>query len=262
LEVLQNRSLAFQLRLAALHSLAQADPRAGLDALKAILPTLDEGQRNLLATVMSATKQGAGLLMQVHDENLLEITAFDLASAERTHRANRKDPRGVAILNQVKKLAAAEKKAFQQKLDRFMKIAEANGGNGAAGKVLFESNCLLCHKVGAKGQEIAPALDGSAYRGNEALLTALLDPNAAIEGGYVVYRISKKDGSSLEGFLFKKDERGVTLAFMGGATVFTPASEIRSDGFVAGRSFMPAGLIDGWNDGQIADLLAYIRSIK
>ena len=59
-----------------------------------------------------------------------------------------------------------------------------------AGKVLFQT-CLACHQVGKEGQGIAPALDGSANRENEALLTAILDPDAAVESGYSVYRVNK-----------------------------------------------------------------------
>lgn len=52
--------------------------------------------------------------------------------------------------------------------------------------------CLLCHQVGNKGQNIAPALDGSASREYEALLTAILNPDAAVESNYAVYRVKKK----------------------------------------------------------------------
>lgn len=260
--IIDDQSLGFGLRLTALHSLAKGDPSAGLEVLRKALPARSDLEKKEIATVLSGSKQGAGLLMKVYKEELLSLAAFDLSSAERTFNANPKDPRGVAILAGVRAIVAAEKKAFAQTFGRFMGIAEAKGGRPETGKVLFESTCLLCHKVGTTGQEIAPALDGSAHRENEALLTALLDPDVAIEGGYVVYRVTKKDGSSLEGFLSKDDARGVTLAFMGGTTIFIPTEEIQSKGFLGGRSFMPKGLVEGWSDEQIADLLSYIRTLE
>ncbi len=116
--------------------------------------------------------------------------------------------------------------------------------------------------MGNKGQDIAPALDGSANRDTEALLTAILDPDAAVESGYAVYRVTKKDGSSIEGYLVKKDDRGTTIAFMGGSQVFIEAEDIRRQGFLGGRSFMPKGLIDSYTDEQIADLISYIRTLE
>jgi mono/diheme cytochrome c family protein len=52
------------------------------------------------------------------------------------------------------------------------------------------------------------------------------------------------------------------MRFMGGASVFIPASDIKSGNFVGMRSVMPKGLIDNFSEEQIADILAYIRSLK
>jgi hypothetical protein len=49
---------------------------------------------------------------------------------------------------------------------------------------------------------------------------------------------------------------------MGGTTIFIAANEIASKGFVSGRSFMPSGLINGYSDQQVADLLAFIKTLK
>ena len=142
-----------------------------------------------------------------------------------------------------------------------MAIAAKHGGNVKEGKLLFQT-CLLCHQVAGNGQNIAPALDGSASRESEALLTAILNPDAAVESSYAVYRVIKKDGSSVEGYLVNKDDRGTTLAFMGGSKAFFEANSIRSQGFLGGRSFMVKGLIDNYSDQQVADLLSYIRTLE
>ena len=128
-------------------------------------------------------------------------------------------------------------------------------------RTLFQV-CLLCHTVGDKGYNYGPALDGSALRENEALLTAILDPDAALEGSYAVYRVTKTDGSTVEGYLIKRDNKGTSIGFMGGSKVFIQASEIKSQSFLAGRSFMVEGLIEGYSDEQVADLLAYIKTLK
>ena len=84
----------------------------------------------------------------------------------------------------------------------------------------------------------------------------------AVEGGYNVYRIINEDGRVLEGYLAKNEPRGATLRFMGGTSICVPAAEIRSAEYVAGRSFMPRGLIDSLSDSDVENLLAYIRTLK
>ena len=95
-----------------------------------------------------------------------------------------------------------------------------------------------------------------------ALLTAILDPDAAVEGNYSLYRLFKHDGTQMEGYLEEETVKGVTLRFMGGGSSFVPRTEIATSGFVAGRSVMPRGLIDAFSKEQVADLLAYIRTLK
>lgn len=260
-ELSQKETLSIGLRTMAIHALAKVNPLTANTILTKWLPELHETQQRGITKVFSGSPQGADLLKQLFEKGLLLHGAFDISSAEKIHLANLEDSRGITLLNKVKKQLEEEKKAFDAKLYQFMAIAEKEEGNITNGEILFQ-NCLLCHSVGDKGQDIAPALDGSALRENEALLTAILNPDAALESSYSVYQIIKKDGSNLEGYLVKQDNRGATLAFMGGSTTFVPSDEIRTESFLVGRSFMPKGLIDQYSDEQVSDLLAYIRTLR
>ena len=204
---------------------------------------------------------GSTLLKQLFETGVLTSEEFDLSSAEKVFQSDQEDARGKQLFDQVENRIEEEKKAFESKLQRFMAIAEKGGGNPENGKNLFQT-CLMCHSVGDQGHDFAPALDGSAMRENEALLTAILNPDAAVEGSYAVYRVTKKDGSSLEGYLVKRDNRGTTIGFMGGSSQFVQVSEIDSEGFLGGRSFMPKGLIDNYSDEQVSDLLSFIKTLK
>jgi putative heme-binding domain-containing protein len=261
LEIVQNKKLSFEIRVAALNSLSKASPKEGEATLLKWLPELKANEKAEMATILSGSGQSASVLLNVYEQKGLELSAFNLSSAERIVSANRNDQRGKAILEGVKKREEDKKKAFDGELKRYMAIAIKNNGNPQEGKKLFQT-CLLCHQVGNKGQNIAPALDGSASREYEAVLTAILNPDAAVESSYAVYRVKKKDGQSLEGYLVNKDARGTTLAFMGGSRVFIETANIQNQGFLGGRSFMTKGLIDQYSDKQVADLLSYIRTLK
>jgi putative heme-binding domain-containing protein len=260
-KIVQNKNFAFNARATALNNLCKADPAAARQASLKWLPELDASEKAELATILSSSGQGSELLLAMYEKKQLDLSALDLAAAERVLNAHRNDRRATAMMEGVKKREDAERKEFKGKLARYMTIAEKNNGSPEAGKVLFQT-CLLCHQVGNKGQSIAPALDGSASRENEALLTAILNPDAAVESGYAVYRVTKKDGTSAEGYLVNKDDQGTTLAFMGGTKVFIENNAIKSQGFLGGRSFMVKGLIDQYTDKQVADLLSYIKTLK
>jgi putative heme-binding domain-containing protein len=261
MRIVQNKKLSFEVRAAALNSLSKASPTEGELALLKWIPDLQPTEKTELVSILSGSSQSAAILINVYGQKGLDLSAFNLSSAERIVNTHRSDPRGQAIIEGVKKREEEKKKAFEGDLSRYMAIAKKNGGNPAEGKTLFQT-CLLCHQVGSKGQNIAPALDGSASREYEALLTAILNPDAAVESSYAVYRVRKKDGQSVEGYLVNKDARGTTLAFMGGSRVFIETANIQNQGFLGGRSFMTKGLIDNYTDKQVADLLSYIRTLK
>jgi putative heme-binding domain-containing protein len=260
IQIFQKKGFGFESRAMALHSLLKANPTVGEQKAKQWITGLYPQEKSALINILSGSKEGANILLSLYEEKTLEASSFELPAAERVHQTNRLDIRGLSLLEKARKVEEEDKNAFQNRLTKLMLIAENKEGAPIKGKVLFQT-CLMCHSVGDEGQDIAPALDGSANRENEALLTAILDPDAAVESNYAVYRITKKDGGMVEGYLVAEDQRGTTLAFMGGNKLFIPAEDIRSQGFLGGRSFMMKGLIDGYTDEQVADLLAYIRTL-
>ena len=261
ISVARNEKLSGDARVSSLHSLAKADSKTAMQILEVMVPSFEAGQKKTLTAALSSSGQGAGLLKELYEMKLIAADVFDLSAAERVYNTDTADPSGLAIFEAVKKRVEEERKAFEARLAKLVAIAGQKAGDPDKGEVLFQT-CLGCHKVGDKGHDIAPALDGSAARESEALLTALLDPDAAVERGYAIFRVTKKDNTNIEGYLRHRDGNGTTIAFMGGTEVFTPMEEIKSQFFLGGRSFMPRGLIDGYTDEQAADLLAYIGTLK
>ncbi len=256
-----NGDLEPGLRLEALKTLAQVDAGAAGRIAENMATSFGEEQQKMLVGSLSATRAGSLLLTGMYHKKQLPLEVFDLPAVERIHNADTTSQTAGIMLKAVQERVAKEKQEFQSRMDKYMAIAKAENGDPVKGEALFQT-CLMCHRVGEKGYDIAPALDGSASRENEALLTAILDPDAAVEGGYAMYRLVKKDNTTLEGYLYQQEDRGITIAFMGGSKVFVPRADIKSEGFLGGRSFMPKGLIDGYSDGQVADLLAYIRTLQ
>lgn len=201
------------------------------------------------------------MLSTLYGEKQLDSKIFSLAAAERIQQARADDPAAAEILASVKARMEEERKQFEARLAKYMDIANRVEGDPKRGEELFQT-CLMCHRVGDKGQSIAPALDGSASRDTESLLTALLEPDAAVERAYSIFRVTRKDNTTVEGYLSNRDDNGTTISFMGGSKVFIPMEDIKSQSFLGGRSFMPRGLIDNYSEQEVADLLAYIGTLK
>lgn len=260
IRIAQNKNINTDLRVAALHNLCKSSTKTALSIIQEQVQSFDDSQKKALATALSSSKQGSAVLTSLYGDKRLSAEAFDLASAERVSE-NTTNPLASEILAAVNGRMEDEKKSFEAKLARYLTMAEDKTGDPRRGQELFKT-CLMCHRVGDQGQDIAPALDGSAARDTEALLTALLEPDAAVERGYAIFRVTRKDNTSVEGYLSHRDGNGTTLSFMGGSKVFIPIEDIKSQYFLGGRSFMPRGLIDGYTDKDVADLVAYIATLK
>ncbi len=260
-QLAKNENLNIDLRTSALFILAQSDQISGAKILNAWIPQLHEVEQSKITSVLSRSNEGAGLLIQAFEKAILPASSFDLSSAEKVFNSNKQDSSSIKLYSEVKKQVEATKRAFDSRLNKYLLIAEKRKGNVSNGEKLFQA-CLSCHRLGDKGYDFAPALDGSGSREDEALLTAILDPDAAVESSYALYRLTKHDGNSIEGYLVKRDERGTSIGFIGGSELFIPANEIKSQAYLGGRSFMMKGLLDHLSDTEVADLLAFIRTLK
>ncbi len=157
-------------------------------------------------------------------------------------------------------LTPAEAVAQAEKFARFRTLANTRG-NPERGRELFTALCLACHQQGGQGGQIAPALDGVAHTGVEAILRNVLTPNAAMESAYQTFRVVMKDGGVSDGFLVEQNAEAVVLRAPGAADRRIARSTIQRAGYT-GRSLMPEGLIEGLAPEQVSDLFAHLKSLK
>ena len=249
-------------RLSAFSALARVDANAALQLAKPTVEALGSGIQPALAHRLAESEAGCRLALDLIDKKLIDPEIVDRWLAQRFAAVADGDPRAAAMVREQAQVRQRQATAAQVNIHAFSKITEEGQGNPAQGKIFFTAMCLTCHSAGGNGAGFAPALDGSGRRDIEDLLTAILDPDAAVEGNYNLYRVYKRDGVAVEGYVEEENSRGVKLRFMGGGELFVPRTEIATAGFVAGRSMMPTGLVDAFSNEQIADLLAYLRTLK
>lgn len=149
-------------------------------------------------------------------------------------------------------------KALDAKFAKFTALAPK--GDPQAGKAL-SALCMACHQIGNAGGQIGPNLSGAGAMGLEAVLRNILTPNAAMEPGYRIYRVEMKNGDLIDAFFVSEDKDATIIRQPGLPDRRVPKADIRSTKFIR-RSLMPEGLFDALPDQQVADLLAYLMTLK
>jgi putative membrane-bound dehydrogenase-like protein len=150
--------------------------------------------------------------------------------------------------------------ALAAKFDRFRAMA-SKPGNATTGKMLFQATCMICHQAKGEGTAIGPDLSGAGAMGVESLLRNILTPNAQLESGYYRHDITLMDGSLASGFLASETPKLIVLRQIGADERAIPQGLVKEH-TISKRSLMPEGLIDSFDEKQVADLFAYLMTLK
>ncbi len=155
-------------------------------------------------------------------------------------------------------LTEEQAKALDTKFAKYSALAPK--GNAANGKAL-SALCMACHQIGSAGGQIGPNLSGVGAMGLEAVLRNILTPNAAMEPGYRIYRVEMKNGDLIDAFFVSEDKNATVIRMPGLPDRRLDKKDIRSTKYIR-RSLMPEGLLDALQEQQVADLLAYLMTLR
>lgn len=136
-------------------------------------------------------------------------------------------------------------------------------GEPARGRALFEGKgrCSTCHRVSGKGSHVAPDLsDIGASRAASALQHSLIDPTATMLPINRPVRIVTKDGKTINGRRLNEDTYTIQLIDDQERLVSLSKPELR-EFTILKTSSMPS-YKSSMNDQEIADLVAYLGSLK
>ena len=134
--------------------------------------------------------------------------------------------------------------------------------DAANGKMVFINTCAVCHKVNAAGNDFGPKLSeiGSKYP-KEGLLNTILYPSEGISFGFEGWTLKLKDGSSMTGIIASKTETDIDLKLPGGSKEQIKTSQVASITQLK-ESMMPEGLYKTMSTQGMADLIAYLQTLK
>lgn len=138
------------------------------------------------------------------------------------------------------------------------------GRDFARGKSMFTAAaCILCHRFGEDGGGIGPDLTGAGSRYTlRDLLQAIIEPSHVISDQYGSEQIDLADGSTLVGRVVGEADGSLQVManpFVPDDKTLVKVADVKSRK-VYPISMMPPGLINGLNEQELQDLVAYLLS--
>jgi putative membrane-bound dehydrogenase-like protein len=210
------------------------------------------------AALESLFSRGAWLVKFLEAVENETIPAFDLEPARVRLLETHAD---AAVREKAKGIAAKLKLGRRQEVLDAYKTALTLAGDPARGKAHFQKVCAVCHRLDNVGTEIGPNLATLQNRGAEAIWLNVLDPNREVNPQYVNYVLVTTEGKSITGLIAAETATSVTLKRQENATdtvLRVNIDELRSTGL----SIMPEGLEKQLDQQALADVIAYLLSVK
>jgi putative membrane-bound dehydrogenase-like protein len=199
------------------------------------------------------------------DAWLLELfTAIergDVASAEfdATRRARLLGHKNAAIRERAAKMLGTSIDADRAAVIAKYDAALTGQGDKLRGAQLFAKHCANCHRFAGAGTDVGPDLAAITDKSPKSLLTAILDPNLAVEPRFRLYQALTKDGEAISGVMASETAHSVTLISQDGRRHSLARADLER--FQAtDKSMMPEGLEKELDVQAAADIIEHLRT--
>ena len=140
---------------------------------------------------------------------------------------------------------------------------QEQAGSPEAGRPIFEKICAACHRFGeAIGKDVGPDLTTIVSRFKKRdVLESILWPSKVISDQYKSELFELKDGRIVTGVIVRENAVNafVRTAESPEKPVAVPKAQIASRA-EATVSLMPPGLLDGYSQTDISNLLAFVMA--
>src|SRR5690606_4895976 len=132
-------------------------------------------------------------------------------------------------------------------------------GDAVKGATVFKAACFACHSYIGDGMAVGPDLKAFYNKSDADFVTAIFDPNAAVEPRYAGYIVTTKDSRTLTGVVANETASSIEIVMPGGLRETILRSELLEI-HATGVSLMPEGLEHSMTPQDVADLIAFLKS--
>jgi len=136
-------------------------------------------------------------------------------------------------------------------------------GDATRGRALYEEPgyCYACHRINGEGSPLGPDLSRiGEVRSASELTVELRNPNAVIQPNQRQYEVTTNSGEYAAGRLMNQDVFTVQMLDATGKLRSFNKTDLSTHGFTG--SPMGALREDDWTDQDVADLVAYLASLR
>lgn len=138
-------------------------------------------------------------------------------------------------------------------------------GDPEAGKEIFKDKraaCFACHRVNGEGGLVGPELSKiGEVRNARDLLEAIIFPSSTFVRGYEPYSVATIDGRVLSGVLTRESSDAIYLVDAQRVETRIPRDDIEAMS-PSKVSIMPQGFDRSLSAKELADLVAYLKTLK
>lgn len=144
---------------------------------------------------------------------------------------------------------------------RYGKYTELEG-DFKKGEVVFQKNCASCHQIeGQYGTAYGPDLGSMRNREASSILNDILNPGVSIADGFDYWEITLVGGKKKLGIIESETPTSVVLKEAPEVSTIINRAEIESMK-AQGVSLMPIGLENVIEEGEMIDLIVFLKSMK
>ena len=160
------------------------------------------------------------------------------------------------------RMNAAEQQKLR-KLDELVGILKT--GDATRGKAAFfseKAKCSACHIVAGQGKRVGPDL--TTIGGNRApkdLLESIIFPSATLVRQYEPYTLLTDSGRTYSGLVIRDTAESVTIQQNTGDPITVSRNEVE-ELIPSTVSIMPKGLEEALTAQQIADIVAWLQTLR
>lgn len=240
-----------EIQTAATKVLTPSHPQNILKRFTAMSPTVRSAAVESLTSRKSTTKD----LLSAIRTNTIPISSIGLV-----HQQKLTNHIDTELRAEAKKLfsTAQTSEERSQLISKYQSLIPHHG-NMVTGKKLFTQHCGTCHHFKGIGKKVGPDLTTLKNRSTKALVTAIIDPGAAVEDKYVSYSVLTFDGVVHAGIIAGETSTAIEMRLADGKTKTVLRSDIERI-HTTGKSLMPEGMEKNITSEQMSHLIAFINS--
>jgi putative heme-binding domain-containing protein len=219
-------------------------------------PSLSPAVRTAILDAVIAREKSAASLISALQKQVISRQAIGSSHRQRLRTHFSSEVKAAAA----KFFADDHISVDKSRILKSYEAASASAGDAVVGQQVFGKHCAACHRVGELGHAVGPDLAGLKNRSPRAMLTAILDPNAAVEDKYRSYNILTVDGTAETGIIAGESSTAIQLQMKEGKSktiLRADVERIQSTGV----SLMPEEMEKNLTPADMNHLLAFLNQI-